>query len=237
MIVPAYNEAGVIAETLSHVNRAVEYLHGHTPHSASVLLVDNASSDRTAEIARASGAAVVREPERNIAAVRNAGARSATAGVLVFLDADTIVPETFLHRIVQVMADPDCVGGAVDTRYEPRRSLVRLYLMMWRMLGALTGAAQGAAQFCRRDFFFEVGGYDETLYMGEDVDFHWRMIRAARKRDRLCCLMKDIRVLPSCRRFDQWPFWRTLLWTNPLTAFFWRRRKAAWGAWYERPPR
>lgn len=237
VIIPAFNEASVIAETLSCVKRAAAFLRDHSRHSVSVIVVDNKSTDRTVDIAREHGVLVISESERNIAAVRNAGARAAPAGVLVFLDADTMVPETFLQRIMQVMDDPNCVGGAVDTVYKPRRFFVRLYLRLWRVLGVLAGMAQGAAQFCRRDFLFQIGGYDETLYMGEDVDFYWRMRRTTRKPHLRCCFIRELRVIPSSRRFDHWPFWRTVVWTNPLTVLLRRRRKEAWGGWYQHPPR
>jgi hypothetical protein len=97
--------------------------------------------------------------------------------------------------------------------------------------------AQGAAQFCRRESFLALGGYDETIYMGEDVDFYWRMRRAARRGGRRVCYITDMRVIPSPRRFDRWSIWKTLLWTNPLLIALLRRRKGAWRGWYEDVPR
>jgi hypothetical protein len=100
---------------------------------------------------------------------------------------------------------------------------------MWRLLGRATGMAQGAAQFYSRDAFFSLGGFDAKLFMGEDVDLFWRLKRLARKTRGRVVVIMDIAFVPSCRRFEQWPFWLTLLWTNPVpitlfqrSHFFWR---------------
>jgi GT2 family glycosyltransferase len=97
--------------------------------------------------------------------------------------------------------------------------------------------AQGATQFCRKDVFLALGGYDETLYMGEDVDLHWRLKGLAARRRGSVSFIEDLRVKPSTRRFDRWGLWRTLVWTNPLFILLFRRRKAAWRGWYDEAPR
>ena len=92
--------------------------------------------------------------------------------------------------------------------------------------------AQGATQFCRASVFEEVGGYDETAWIGEDVDFHWSLKRLARRTDRTVAFVRQPRVRPSTRLFDKWPLWRILVWTNPLFIALFRRRKAVWRGWY-----
>jgi glycosyltransferase involved in cell wall biosynthesis len=78
--------------TLEHLSRASDRLGVCRDEEVEVIVVDNASTDRTAEIALASGARVVPVPEHNIGRVRNAGASAAAGDLLVFLDADTVVP-------------------------------------------------------------------------------------------------------------------------------------------------
>jgi glycosyltransferase involved in cell wall biosynthesis len=215
----------------------MDYLGASHDEQVEVIVVDNASTDRTAEIAAASGARVVSVPEHNIGRVRNAGASAATGDVLVFLDADTLVPEGALSRIVRVMEEPACLGGAGDTDHRPARPLIRLYLRLWRLVAIVFGMAQGAQQFCRRDAFSALGGYDESIYMGEDVDFYWRLGKLAKGRGQHLQYLRDVRVVPSARRFDQWPTWRILVETNPFYITFFRRRHAAWRGWYRDAPR
>jgi glycosyltransferase involved in cell wall biosynthesis len=237
VVIPAFNEERFLPLTLQHLHQAVRHLGIDSDRHVEIIVVDNASSDRTAEIAITAGARIVSVPEHNIGRVRNAGAIAASGDLLVFLDADTLVPETTLSRIVSVMLDPSCAGGAVDTNYQPVRPLVRAYLRLWRLIGLSLGMAQGALQFCRRDAFTALTGYDETIYMGEDVDFYWRLKKSAKGRGEHLRYLRDIQVTPSCRRFDQWPTWRTLIKTNPLYIAFFRKRSSAWRGWYSDVPR
>lgn len=237
VIIPAFNEASCLGETLTSLNRAKASLHNETNVTAEIIVVDNNSEDSTADVARMFGATVATEKRHNIAVVRNCGARVSRGEVLVFVDADTLVPEKLLMRIASTMSDSNCLGGAVDTDYRPRKLTVRIYLQSWRVLGKLMGMAQGATQFCRREVFFALNGYDETLFMGEDVDLYWRLKRIAKRRNGHVCFIEDMQVVPSTRRFDQWPFWRTLICTNPCYVFAFRRKKSAWTGWYKVIPR
>lgn len=232
VIVPAYNEERYLGETLKSIQRATEFLLKKDAVQTEIIVVDNESKDSTSVIARSFGARVVNETKHNVARVRNAGASVAKGNVLVFIDADTIVPDELLWRINKVMASPSCFGGAVDTDYRPAKPLVKIYLQSWRIVGKLAGMAQGATQFCRREAYTSLLGYDESLYMGEDVDFHWRLKRFAKRQNAQACFLQDIQVVPSTRRFDQWPIWRTLIYTNPFYILAFRRRATAWRGWY-----
>ncbi len=203
VIIPAFNEAGYIAETLDRLNSAQDRFKAVTGATVQVLVVDNASSDPTAALAREAGARILFEGERNIARVRNVGAAAALHDVLIFLDADTLVPPELLLHVAQAMVDPRCAGGAIDAVHQPDRILLQVYLQMWRVLGIIGGMAQGACQFCRRSVFGELGGYDETWYMGEDVDFYWRLKRLARRRGLRVSFIREIQVVPSPRRFER----------------------------------
>jgi glycosyltransferase involved in cell wall biosynthesis len=225
VIIPAFNEERYLPGTLASVAASADCLRRERGQTAEVIVVDNGSTDRTPAVAFEAG--------RSIARARNAGAADAQAPILVFIDADTIVPTRFLSRVAEVMADERCLGGAMEAEYRPRRRIITLYLGLWRTLGRLTRMAQGVAQFCRREAFTAVGGYDETLFMGEDVDFFWRLQRHAAAAGSFTRLVMDMRVLPSTRRFDRWPLWRVLLMTNPLVILLLRRRRAAWSGWYE----
>jgi glycosyltransferase involved in cell wall biosynthesis len=237
VVIPAFNEEGYIGETLASLNRAKAFLQGEGGLPAEIIVVDNDSDDSTADVASALGATVARERQHNVAKVRNTGAKLSNGDVLVFVDADTVVPDKLLSRIVEVMSDPTCFGGAVDPDYRPMKLTVKVYLQFWRIIGKLTGMAQGATQFCRRDLFFALNGYDETLFMGEDVDFHWRLKRIAKRQNGSVVSIEDLRIVPSTRRFDQWRLWRTMIWTNPLFILLFQRRRTCWHGWYKAAPR
>lgn len=234
VVIPAFNEERYLEETLASLNRAKALLLNARGIQVEVIVVDNDSDDSTAGVARAHGATVIRDPRHNVARARNAGAKFCHGGVIVFVDADTVVPDTLLMRIADAMSDETCFGGAIDTEYRPAKLAVRFYLQFWRVVGKLAGLAQGATQFYRREVFFALNGYDETLFMGEDVDLFWRLKIFAKGKT---AFIDDIRVIPSIRRFDQWRLWRTLVWTNPFFILMFRRSKSRWHGWYSTVPR
>ena len=114
---------------------------------------------------------------------------------------------------------------------------MRVYLRAWRLFARCTGMVQGATQFWDSSSFTQVGGYDERAWIGEDVDFYWRMKRSARASKGTVEFVRSPRVLASARRFDKWPLWRVLVWTNPVFIVVFRRWKGAWGGWYSDPVR
>lgn len=232
VVVPAYNEETVLPKLLGLIADSAAGVNG----GVHVVVVDNRSTDRTAAIAHEHGVEVVVEQGVGISHARNAGARGRT-GVLVFIDADATFPPELLPRIQSVMRDPGCAGGAADARYDPKRLLVRWYLGLWRLLGKALKMSQGAVQLCRADVFAAVGGYDTRYLMGEDVDFIWRVRRYARQNQMTVENPLPVAVTQSSRRFDRWPLWRTLLWTNPIFISFLRTRRSAWTGWYDDPPR
>ncbi len=235
VIVPAYNEAAHLPSTLDSITAAAEPLRSIPGTCFEILVVDNNSDDATAAVAL--GVKVISEQEQGISKARNSGARHAGGDVLVFVDADVTVPPTLLEVIHAAMNNAACLGGGVDVDYRPKRAVIRIYLRGWRLLSRMFGMVQGATQFCRRDAFEKIGGYDETAWIGEDVDFYWALKRLTKRENGSIRLIRNPRVQASSRRFDRWPVWKTLIWTNPLFIALLRRRKWAWGGWYSRPVR
>ena len=238
VIVPAHDEEAWLPATLDSIRAAADHVRARSGVGVEIIVVDNDSTDETAAVARDHGATVVHEPVRSIGRARNTGARHASGEVLVFVDADVHIPRTLFEVIHETMLDPRCIGGGVDTEHHPERMIVRLHLRAWRVLAAVLPLVQGATQFCRRSAFEEVGGYPENIWMGEDTDFYAALRRLARQtRGTTVRLIRKPRVRPSSRRFDEWPLWKTLVWTNPLFIALFRRWKAVWGGWYARPVR
>ena len=155
--VPAFNEEDYLPSTLDSIQTTAAHLRARANVDIDMIVVDNNSEDETTAVAREKGATVVHEPVSGVARARNTGARHAEDGVLVFVDADVIVPPKLLDAIHAAMSDPACVGGAVDVDYRPQRLVMRLYLRAWQLLARLTRMAQGATQFCRQSATEYVG--------------------------------------------------------------------------------
>jgi len=233
VIVPAFNEELYLPQSLSSLQRAA----AECRCDVELIVVDNASTDGTAEIARACGARVVGEPVHNVARVRNAGAATARGEVLVFVDADTVVPHDFLNRVNEAITEPLCLGGSANVVHRVKSGVLCAYLWAWRWIGFKLGMAQGAAQFCLASAFRVLNGYDESQFMGEDVDFYWRLRQLSARSGGHVQFLSDVKVVPSPRRFDMVPVWRTLIWTNPVFIRAFRKSRLAWAQWYVTPPR
>jgi glycosyltransferase involved in cell wall biosynthesis len=234
VIVPAYNEEKYLPETLGHIGEALAVI----AHPSEIIVVDNDSQDRTGHVAESRGAKVLRESEHNISRVRNAGAENATGDVLIFVDADTLVPRTLFRTITDVLEDEKCFGGAVSVGYaEPRRKWLRVYLLGWKFWGKFFNMKQGAAQFCRKSVFEELRGYDQSIFMGEDVEFYWRLSKFARRHEGYLHFVENPTVTTSARRFDHMSLWKTLLLTHPLFIYLAWRKKSFWKDWYEKSVR
>jgi len=164
-IVPAYNEQALIGRTLEALNHAAE----QTSEPYEVVVADDASSDRTAEIAQNSGAHVVRVNLRQIAATRNAGAREAIGDKLIFVDADTLVTMEVVRAAIEAMNQGAAGGGcAVNFDGQLPRYARLAFPVMVRLFRA-TGFACGCFLFCTRRAFDAVGGFDETLFASEEI--------------------------------------------------------------------
>ena len=145
VIIPANSEERYLPATLAAINTAAGQ------HPCEVVVVDNGSTDGTKAIAEQCGAITVSESVHNIGKVRNTGARHAGGDVLIFVDADTLVPPGLFVAIANAMQNERCVGGAVAVDYTGfTRRWVRWYHKTWGVLGDFLNMKQGAAQFWKR---------------------------------------------------------------------------------------
>ena len=150
IIIPAYNEEKYLPATLEAIGAAAGGVA-----ASEIIVVDNESTDGTGEIALRFGAKMVGETEHNIGRVRNTGAAGARGGILVFIDADTLVEPGLFENIIEVMADERCFGGSVAVEYEAtyKRRWIRYYLLGWQFWGRVLGMRQGAFAVLPADCF------------------------------------------------------------------------------------
>ena len=142
-----------------------------TPHKEAyeLIVVDDASTDATAKIARQFGARVVPVNRRQIAAVRNAGARVARGEILFFVDADTRINPVHVAAGLEALADGYSGGSArlaVDSHLP---FWARLFIRSFCTVYFAAGLGVGAFLFMRRESFDAVGGFDEQYFAGEEV--------------------------------------------------------------------
>ena len=199
-IVPAHDEAGGIVATL----RAIAIAARAAEEAYEVVVVDDASSDATAALARAEGARVVQVACRQIAAARNAGARAATGDVFVFVDADTLIGAEVVAGLCRAMAAGAAGGGAAVRFDEPTPRWVRLVLPASIWLARRLRITGGCFLFCSRRAFEAIGGFDESLFAAEEI----RLCRALRAQGEVTILRDS--VLTSGRKLRTYGGWELL---------------------------
>lgn len=207
-VIPAHNEAAELPATLTQLHRTLHALD-IAPMRGQIIVVNDASTDATAAIARQHGAAVVHVDKRQIAAVRNAGARQASGEVLIFLDADTRLPARTLSHALNQLKQRDIVGGGARVTFDaPVAWFARLGLLTWNTYSQLTREAAGCFIFTRRDAFEAVGGFDENYFASEELI----LSRALKTQGRFVVLHDP--VVTSARKaigYNSWQQFRLVL--------------------------
>ena len=210
IIVPAWNEEAIIAQTVGQLRTIAENLG--RPYE--LLVVDDASSDRTAALATAAGARVVRVEKRQIAAVRNAGGHATTAPYLIFVDADTWLPETVLRHALREL-DRGAVGGGSRVAFDGRGGPIsEAFFAAFKVLWYAQELAAGCFIFMRRDAFIALKGFDEQWFAGEE---YW-MSKALKQRGRFAFLSEE--VVSSARKQRAGAGPRMMLTLLALTIWF-----------------
>jgi glycosyltransferase involved in cell wall biosynthesis len=175
-VVPAHNEQALIGRTLSSINITAQLLG--EPYE--IVVADDASTDHTSAIAKEHGARVITVDKRQIAAVRNAGARKARGQYLLFVDADTVVTTEVVREAVRAMRE-GAVGGGCAVEFDgeiPLYAAVLHPVLNW--LFRVTGFACGCFLFCTREAFEATGGFNEEFFASEELSMSKHLKRVGR---------------------------------------------------------
>jgi rSAM/selenodomain-associated transferase 2 len=195
IVLPVLNEAtGIVAalQALAHLRAG----------GVEVIVVDGGSTDRSVELAGPLADRVLEAP-RGRASQMNAGAAAARGGVLLFLHADTRLPEGPERLVAQAVA-AGRHWGRFDVRIEGESAWLPLVAAMMNRRSRLTGIATGdQALFVTRAAFAAAGGFPEIPLM-EDIELSRRLLRTGRP----ACLAA--RVTTSGRRWEAQGVWRTI---------------------------
>ena len=181
VVIPVFNRAALISQTLSSVR-------AQTRVPLEVIVVDDASTDDTAQIAERAGARVIRLPEnRGAAAARNAGIRAAVGDAIALLDSDDCWDPNHLETVAALLEKyPDAAGAGSAVRLVgdksgvwkgripegPPAHVVREAFKDW-----LTPTSSTVV---RREALLTIGGYDESERYSEDFDLWLRLARRFR---------------------------------------------------------
>ena len=206
IIIPVLNEAETIAARLAALQALRE-------RGVEVIVVDGGSADDSAGRAAPLADRVITAP-RGRGRQMNAGAEQATGDVMLFLHADTVLPDSATERI-EAAVTGGALWGRFDVRIEGASVMLPIVAALMNGRSRLTGIATGdQAIFATREAFARVGGFPDIPLM-EDIAFSSAMRRMARP----ACLAE--KVTTSGRRWEKHGVWRTILMMWWLRLRFW----------------
>jgi glycosyltransferase involved in cell wall biosynthesis len=184
-VIPAYNEEALIGKCLASVVEEIE----RSGADAEIIVVNNASTDRTGEIAHSfPGVRVVDEPKKGLVNARDAGFNATQAELVANIDSDTIVPAGWLDTVLREFGkDPRLVALSGPYVYYDmslfNRFLVGMFYGLTYLIYVLNrfvlrvgSVVQGGNFIFKRDAWASVGGYDRSIqFFGEDTDVAVRL--------------------------------------------------------------
>lgn len=189
IIIPTLNEEICLGRSLRHLSIL-------DPPAREVLVVDGGSEDETIAIAQKLGARVLTTNQRGRSLQMNLGAEAATGDILCFLHADTLVPDDLVAVIEETLADQTVAGGGfislmtgsqttrwgislhnyLKTYYAPLLFRPHLFFKGLRLLFG------DQVMFCRRQDFWECGGFNNALPILEEGDLCLKLVKRGRIR-------------------------------------------------------
>jgi uncharacterized protein len=221
IVIPTLNEAAHIASTLNRIPKSA---------AVEVIIVDGASSDDTCTLAVGYGARVF-SSAKGRARQMNQGARQARGEFLLFLHADTQLPDRFLTYVVQTLSVADVSAGAFKLKFSPPLPGMQLIedLANWRARRWQLPYGDQAI-FMRTNLFRAIGGFAEMPIM-EDVD----LIRRLRRSGRIAIV--PVPVFTSSRRWQNSGVWKTTLKNQiALVAYWLGISPTLLARWYHKNP-
>ena len=233
IIVPAYNEEEYLPATLASLRESMAAV---AEFRGEIIVANNNSTDRTAEIAEESGARVVFEEHRQIARARNAGGRAALGRYLIFVDGDTQISPALLKKTLTALDSQKHCGGGAIVEFDGRRSFFSSHaLRLWIFLSRTFKWACGAYVFCTREAYLQTGGFDEQYYASEEIHFSRALREWGRTRGQSFVILEEP-ITTSSRKLDWYSTREILL---MLLALLFRNKslqsRTACHMWYRRP--
>jgi cellulose synthase/poly-beta-1,6-N-acetylglucosamine synthase-like glycosyltransferase len=199
VIVPAFNEEKLLGASLTQIQSAATAFTGRG-WETELIVCDNNSTDRTAEIARAAGATVVFEPVNQIARARNTGAAAATGDWLVFVDADSHPSAALFADAAEQMLSGRCLAGGATLRMEGAGLFGGGLVRLWNLASRWRKLLAGSFIFIQAAAFRKVGGFSHELFVGEELDLTLRLRKLAKAQGKSIVILHRHPLATSARK-------------------------------------
>jgi len=234
VVVPAFNEEQLIGQTLRKIHEAMTAF-SRAGWISELIVCDNNSTDRTAELAAAGGATVVFEPVNQISRARNSGAAAAAGDWLVFVDADSQPSVGLFEEVVEQIRTGRCIAGGSTVKIDAELPLAVRISRSWNWLSRSFRLLAGSFVFCETAAFREVGGFNIELFASEELDLTRRLKRLGRRSGRQVVILHRHPLVTSARKLELYTM-REILWFTARTMLTGGRtlkRRESCGVWYD----
>lgn len=199
VIIPAHNEELCLPVTIAAARQAGENWRRSCGADYEIIVVDNGSTDDTAEAAQREGVRVIFEPVLGIARARNAGAAAAHSSHFLFVDADTLVQPNLVQEVEGALRSGKVWGGSINLQQDSGSLGWKINFFMCNILAHFVNL-RGGVFYCTREAFQAIQGFDETLDSLEDIRFFHQLRRVGRKSGRRFKHIASTYALTSSRR-------------------------------------
>ena len=199
VIVPAFNEEKLIGSTLQSIKAAASAWDA-IGWTYEIIVCNNNSTDRTAELAAAQGATVVFEPINQISRARNTGTRHATGDWVLFIDADSQPSAPLFAEFAKAIQGGECLGGGSTVKLEHGYPVGQFITSAWNLLSRLTKWAPGSFIFSERASFLKIGGFSEKLFVAEELELSQRLKSYAKQQGKRLIILHRHPLLTSARK-------------------------------------
>jgi glycosyltransferase involved in cell wall biosynthesis len=199
IVVPAFNEERLLGGSLMQIKTAVGAFTQRN-WDFELIVCDNNSTDRTAEIAREAGAMVVFEPVNQIARARNCGAAAATGDWLVFVDADSHPSAELFADVAEAIQSGKCLAGGSTVRMDEWHFVAYGVTRLWNCASRSFKLLAGAFIFVETAAFRRVGGFSNELFVAEELELSKRLKRFAHGQGRGILILHRHPLVTSARK-------------------------------------
>jgi glycosyltransferase involved in cell wall biosynthesis len=202
VIIPTYNEAKYLPDLL-------ESLKSQTCNGFEIIVADSGSSDGTIELAKQAGAIVLEGEKKGVAEGRNRGAKAAKNEILLFVDADCVLPSNLIQSVLEASQNPNVIGGSTGFWPLDGKFLDKIMFRFandYQRLTTFLGYPHNAGYcfFFKKQVFEWLGGIKEDMLLNETHDIALRSWPFGK------FVFLPVRVLTSMRRFHNNGYSKTI---------------------------
>lgn len=177
-IIPVKNSSNTLEQTLQSI------LDQNLQENFEIIIVDNGSTDNTIEIAGKYTDKIFSQPDLNVSGLRNFGAKNANGNILIFIDSDCVLDNNQIFKSSEYLKNPDV--GLVGSKYHKNLSLNNFQNnldLFFKLQHSSTNTDWLPSIFIiiKKEDFFSINGFDESLITCEDVDFGYRIKKQNKK--------------------------------------------------------